>query len=123
MGSASRSIPRPRRGLWSGSQRRSTVRAREAYTAGVSRRALAIPFGHAVATAVALALATAGCAQILGYTQDYYQAEVPDSSTVVPGDGSSGPEGGKPNAQYECMPTSVVTPRTGEARWTRPTIR
>jgi hypothetical protein len=51
----------------------------------VSRRALAIPFGHAVATAVALALVPAGCAQILGFTQDYYQT--PDGPTGMPGDG------------------------------------
>jgi hypothetical protein len=53
----------------------------------VSRRRLALPLvACALAGAAALAGSTAGCAQILGFTLDYYQVPdaAQDSSSVVP---------------------------------------
>jgi hypothetical protein len=57
----------------------------------------------ALASAAALAVSTTGCAQILGFTQDYYDAM--DSSSVVPP--FDGPvDNGDANSQPEATPPS-----------------
>jgi hypothetical protein len=85
----------------------------------VSRRrsAFLLVLACALAGAAALAGSTTGCAQILGFTQDYYDA--PDSSSVVPPfDGSV--DEGDANSQPESTPPieagdSGDTGRAGDA--------